>query len=72
MNKLEIKIAIRTIGLALNASHNTVTTDMPDIEPNETSWLIDHKKELALLDELEEAIFSSDICPVCGNRNICP
>ena len=28
-----LKAALRDIGLALNACHNTVTTDRPDAEP---------------------------------------
>jgi hypothetical protein len=43
---------IERIGLALNASHYTVTTDDPAVEPGETSWRIDNSKEIDELDEL--------------------
>ena len=71
MDKTFLKSALRDIGLALNANHNTVATDVVGVEPSDTAWRVDHKKELALLDDLEKAIFSSDTCPVCGGRNTC-
>ena len=56
--------ALRDIGLALNATHGTVATDMPDAQPNATSWRVDHTRELAQLDVLENALLpSSYIAP---------
>lgn len=71
MNKAELKDALRDIGLALNASHNTVATDVVGVEPTETSWRVNHENEIALLGKIEDAIFSSDTCPVCGSRSTC-
>lgn len=69
----EIPQAIRTIGLALHSCHNTVTTDDITAQPNETSWRIDHTKEIALLDELEQFLANNtDICPLCGHCNTTP
>lgn len=62
------KKIIRSIGLALHASHNTVTTDLVDFEPNETSWRIDNSKEIAMIDKLEEQV-NTGICPLCGHCN---
>jgi len=58
MKKDEIKNAITAIGLALNASHNTVTTDIVGVEPSDTSWRIDNSKEIELLDKLELFLMS--------------
>jgi len=52
MNKIELKAALDEIGLALNACNNCVTTDLPEIEPNETSWRIDNSKALRLVDDI--------------------
>lgn len=71
MNKTDLKNALRDIGLALNAAHNTIATDVVGVEPTDTSWRVNHEKELALLEKIEEAIFSSDTCPVCGCHNMC-
>ena len=49
----EIKAALHAIGLALNASHNTVTTDLPGVIPGDNSWRIDHSKEIDLIRKLE-------------------
>ena len=68
--KIELKSALREIGLALNMTHNTVTTDIEGVEPTDTSWRVDHARELALLDKIEAAL-NSDTCPVCGSRNTC-
>ncbi len=71
MNIEFLKSALRDIGLALNLTHNTVTTDVVGVEPSETSWRVDHTKEIALVEDIERAI-NSDICPLCGCRNTCP
>ena len=67
----DIKQALTAIGLALNASNNTVTTDSPDAEPNATAWRIDHSKELDLLKMLEAIFTKTDTCPLCERRNTC-
>lgn len=54
--KFRVKQAIRNIGLALNASHNTIATDLPDIKPDKTSWRIDYANELKDLDFLEDIL----------------
>ena len=59
MSNDEILSAIRRIGLALNACHNTVTTDKPGVEPDETSWRIDNSKEIELVETLESALAPS-------------
>lgn len=56
MSKIEILDALRDIGLALNLTHNTVTTDIVGVEPNDTSWRVDNSKELERLYELEDAL----------------
>ena len=71
MKMKDISAAIRDIGLALNATHNTVTTDIVGVEPNDTSWRVDHAKEIALLRKIEQYVSNIDTCPVCGCRNKC-
>ena len=66
MDRSEVIDALRDIGLALNTTHNTVTTDIVGVEPNETSWRIDNSAALALLDKIEIALFTNCACPVCG------
>ena len=59
MSKLDsdfLKAALRDIGLALDACHNTVTTDRPDAEPDELSWRIDNSKEIEMVRKLERAL----------------
>jgi len=53
MNHDKIKKAFRRIGLALNVSHNTVATDLPEIELTKTSWRINHEQEIKDLEFLE-------------------
>lgn len=48
----EARRVIRSIGIALNACHNTVTTDDPDAQPDEKCWRIDNSKEIDDLDIL--------------------
>ncbi|MES2705136.1 MAG: hypothetical protein V4726_00905 [Verrucomicrobiota bacterium] len=48
--------AIRAIGIALSAAHGCVATDDPAAEPGDTSWRIDHTKEIGMLGELEAAL----------------
>lgn len=50
---LEAQRALREIGLALHATHNTVTTDIPGVQPNQYSWCIDHSQALEQLGILE-------------------
>ena len=62
----------RSIGLALNACHNTITTDIPGLhKPDDQHWLIDNSKEIAMLDNLEEQL-NNDTCPLCGHCSKCP
>lgn len=70
MDKEFIKAALRDIGLALNMTHNTVTTDVVGVEPGDTSWRVVHAKEIALVEALEKAV-SNGTCPLCGCRNTC-
>lgn len=70
MSKSEILDTLRDVGLALNVTHNTIATDIVGMEPNETSWRVDHSKELAKIYALEESI-NTGICPVCGLNNTC-
>ena len=60
----EIKKIFRDIGLSLHVTHNTVTTDDVNAMPGETSWRIDHTKEIASLKILEDLFFkNTDTCP---------
>jgi hypothetical protein len=52
-------LAIRTIGLALNASNGCVATDDLDVQPDEMSWRINHSEELLLLADVAEKIMES-------------
>lgn len=71
MKKIDLQKALTSIGLALHSSHNTVTTDLPDIEPNEKSWRIDNAKEIKLVEELESLLLKhKDICPLCGHHKM--
>jgi len=57
MNKQKIKRYLNDIGLALNASHNTVATDNINASPEaDKSWRIDHAKEISKLGKLEEML----------------
>ena len=62
------KETIWVIGLALRASHNTITTDIVGVEPDKTSWRIDNSKEIAMIDKLEQQL-NTDTCPLCGHCN---
>lgn len=57
-----VQADIRLIALALNASHNTVTTDVPDAQDDETHWRINHAQELAALERIASAL-NTNICP---------
>jgi len=68
--EMKIKKAIRSIGLALNASNGVIATDDISKTVDEKSWRIDHSSEIAALDYLENLLLNStDICPLCGHRN---
>lgn len=69
MREIFIKDAIRLIGLALNATHNTIATDIVGVEPDEKSWRVDNSKEIDLLGHIEKYLLSNDICLVCCCRN---
>jgi hypothetical protein len=65
--------ALRTIGLALHASHNTVTTDDPAAAVGANSWRIDHASAIQSLELLESHFAASTgTCPVCGHRRSGP
>lgn len=71
--RLIIPHALQTIGLALNACHNTVTTDIPGVEPDESSWRIDNSDAIKELEWLESILSTSNgICPLCNGRNTGP
>ncbi len=72
MNKKELKVALQKIGLALNVVNNTVTTDVVGVEPDDTRWRINHDEEIALLDEINNAFFSNDICCEYVDHNKSP
>ena len=54
MTEVEIREALRDIGLALNACHNTFATDIP--LPDEHGWRIDNGKEIEQVRALERAL----------------
>ncbi len=63
-----ISQTLERVGLALNACHNTITTDDVDAAPvPDYSWRIDNSREI---DEVEalRSLFATDTgtCPVCG------
>ena len=73
MDANTLRAALRDIGLALNACHNTITTDDPEAEANEHSWRIDHTHEIALVHALEQELLSStDNAPECADHNSVP
>ena len=63
MDAKSIRAALRDIGLTLNACHNTIATDRLDAEPDETSWRIDHSREIALVHDLERETAPSGKSP---------
>ena len=65
----KIQKAIRSIGLALNASNGVIATDDIGKTVDEKSWRIDHSSEIEDLEYLENLFNSTDICPLCGHRN---
>jgi len=52
MTQDEIREAIQAIGLALSANHGTIATDDRNAELTETSWRVDNKREVELLEKL--------------------
>lgn len=65
MTPIEIRNAFREIGIALNLTHNTVTTDIVGVEPDETHWRVDNSKEIALLEKLRYELSNIDIDLEC-------
>ncbi len=55
-----ISAAIRSIGLALHATNGAIATDLPDMQPDETCWRIDHSEEIKALQYLEELFNNTD------------
>jgi len=72
LNDKQIHSALRRIGLALNASHNVILTDDPDIEPNEKSWRTDHFQEIADLEYIKSIFINIDIYHGCECCNKIP
>lgn len=66
MEKERLLSALRDIGLALSVVNNAIATDAVGVEPTDTSWRVNHSRELALLDEIQKAIAFGDLCPMCG------
>lgn len=59
MTSEKVKEIIDKIGLALNITHNTVTTDIVGVEPKEDySWRVDNTKEINLLKILEDYLIN--------------
>lgn len=59
MKKEKIKEYLRDIGLALDACHDTVTTDDVNVQPEyNKSWRVDHSKEIKLVKKLEKFLLS--------------
>ena len=64
MNEDKLKSALLAIELALASIDNCVATDLPAAEPDENSWRVDHKRELAHLEAIKRHIgISTDTCP---------
>ena len=72
MESADVDRVVREIGLALSATHNTVATDVPETEPNETSWRVDNGPALAALDMLSAALRSTGTDPGCSCRRTSP
>ena len=71
MTEGELALSIRKIGLALSSTNGCITTDIPDAEPSETSWRVDHSEEISLLDQLMKHL-NIDSVLVYGDRNTLP
>ena len=67
MDPDKIRNALRNIGLALNACHNTVATDVPEtctmLEKEKGFWRIDNSLEIAAINELEGYFKNMGIVP---------
>lgn len=62
---LNLDDALTRVALALSASHHLTVTDRPDLPREQWPvWVLDHAPELALLDQVREALgLSSDSDP---------
>lgn len=56
--KLMIATALRSIGLALHATHGVVATDLPDILPSDVSWRVNNSLEIIALEYVESQLNS--------------
>ena len=56
------------IQLALSSSHNTVTTDNVDAQPDKMHWRIDHTKPVKQIDEIS-TLLGINLCssPRCSD-----
>ena len=53
----ELGPALDRLSLALSASHNLTVTDRPDLPRDQWPvWVLDHTPELALLDQVRDAL----------------
>ena len=69
---MNVKSALRDIGLALHAANGVIASDDPALEPDEKTWRIDHSKAIGALEYIESALMGTGTCPECGNRKTCP
>ncbi|MDX9893898.1 MAG: hypothetical protein RBS34_00535 [Desulfofustis sp.] len=56
--KLMIATALRSIGLALHATHGVIATDLPDILPSDVSWRVNNSLEIIALEYVESQLNS--------------
>ena len=64
---------IRVIGEALHASNNTVTTDIVEVKPDETHWVVDNSKAILALNDIDNFLTNNkNTCPLCGHCNKYP
>lgn len=53
--------ALKAAKLAMCATHNTLTTDRPDLaRSEETSWTINFQKEIDLIDQALQTLSNTD------------
>jgi hypothetical protein len=68
-----IREMLINIQLALSSSHNTITTDDIDAQPDETHWRINHNQQIQQIDEIAKLLninLCSDPRCSCGNSDL--
>ncbi len=55
-----ISIAFRCIDLALQTTNGAIATDLPDLQPDETSWKVDNSKAILSFQYLEYLFNNTD------------